>query len=98
MSDVTEPSSQADKGGARGRRAGRGGAQRADSKLFLFKKKKSCALLGVVPPAPRLLSSSPFPLLPFESFFSFLPEFDRMADSTSVSINFFSSSSSFKYV
>ena len=41
MSDVTEPRSRADKGGARGWGAGRRLAKRADSKLFLFKKKKS---------------------------------------------------------
>lgn len=87
---------------ARGPRKGRRQPEvdrRADSKVFLFKKKKSCARLAVgffFPPL-LLLSSSPLPPLPFESFFFFFsPEFDRMADSTSVSINFFFFSSSFK--
>ena len=82
---------------ARGPRKGRrqpGVDRRADSKLFLFKKKKKlcAARSGVFFFFPlRLLSSSPLPLLPFESFFLFFfsPEFDRMADSTPVSINFF---------
>ena len=57
MSDVTEPRSQADKGGGlpsspraahrpREGRLQRGVAKRAESKLFLFKK-KSCAQLAV---------------------------------------------------
>lgn len=73
MSDVTEPSVQAYKGGARGWRAGRRVAKRADSKLFLFKKKKLCAARSGFFFFPRLLSSSPLPLLPFESFFFFPP-------------------------
>ena len=95
MSDVTEPRSQADKRGAplpppqraaRGPRKGRrpGVDRRAASKLFLFKKKKvvrgSQWVFFFFP--LRLLSSSPLPRLPFESFFFFSPEFDRMADST----------------
>lgn len=102
MSDVTEPSSQADKGGARGWRAGRGGAKRADSKLFLFKKKKvvRCSEWFLSPlPTPRLLSSSPFPLLPFESFFFFSsPSLTAWLIQLKCQSTFFSSSSSFKYV
>lgn len=109
MSDVTEQHSQADKRGAplphppRGPGKGRRQPEvdwRADSKVFLFKKKKKVVRgsqwVFFFPPL-RLLSSSPLPPLPFESFFFFFsPEFDRMADSTSVSINFFFFSSSFK--
>lgn len=83
MSDVTEPRSQADKRGAplppcgaRGPREGRlqrGVAKRADSKLFLFKKKKVVRGSQWVFFLIRLLSSSPLPLLPFESFFFFFP-------------------------
>lgn len=70
----------------------RWGAEPADSKLFLFKKKKLCAAPSgsfFFPPS-FLVSPSPFFLLKV----SFLPLYpslplDRMADSTSVSINFF---------
>lgn len=103
MSDVTEPRSQPDKGGARpspSRRAApeRGapsaGLRSERTRNFSSLRKKSCASLPVgfffFSRLLRLLSSFPLPLLPFESFFFFFLEFDRMADSTSVSINFFS--------
>lgn len=88
--------------GPREGRPQRPGAEPADSKLFLFKKKKLCAapsgfFFFFFPPS-FLLSPPPLFLLKV----SFLPLYpslrlDRMADSTSVSINFFSaSSSSFK--
>lgn len=73
MSDVTEPRSQADKGGGaplplcapRGPREGRlqrGVAKRPESKLFLFKKKKlSAARSRVFFSSPPFLVSPPPP-------------------------------------
>lgn len=106
MNDVTEPRSQADKGGAplplapRGPTEGRPKRRVAkrETRNFSSLRKKSCALLAVgFFFFLSLLSSFPLPLLPFESFFFFFfPSLTAWLIQLQCQSPFFSSSSSFK--
>lgn len=79
-----------------GRAAGEQGAgepsERTQNFSSLRKKVERCSewvfFFFLPPPAPSFFPRLPSPFFLLKVFF-FLPEFDRMADSTSVSINFF---------